>query len=167
MMALVKTVVNSAATVAATKASKDQRDQRSGRGGRRQPQRGEARDEEQREGGDPGLAPAAPVGERAEKRAADGDEDAGGGGGVAPQRLAAGAIADDGVGEVGREQEGEDQRVVGLGRPVEQHPRDEGAHAARLRSRAGAPFCVTGAAPAGSGSCMVASPSGRCPGLFC
>ena len=46
---------------------------------------------------------------------------------IAPQRLPARAVADDDVGEVGREQEGQDQRVEGLRRPVEQHPGDAGA----------------------------------------
>ncbi len=85
------------------------------------------------------TAPRAPVAvasrERAEERAADGDEDAGNGGGVAPQFLAAHRVADDDVGEIGREQEGEDQRVDGLRGPVEQYPRDERARRRGLGRR--------------------------------
>ena len=36
-------------------------------------------------------------------------------------------VADEAVHEIGREQEGDDQRVEWLGRPVEQHPADERA----------------------------------------
>ncbi len=128
MIALVNTVVNSAAAVAATNAMQDERDHRHRGAGHREPERREAGDEEEREERDPGLARAAPVGERAEQRAADRDQDAGRGGRVAPQRLPVRRIADDGIREIGREQERQHQRVVGLRRPVEEHPRDERSH---------------------------------------
>ena len=94
---------------------------------RRDPQRRHGGGEHDGEDGDPRLALSAPVGKGAEKRAARRDQNAGGRRAVAPQRLPARAVADDGVGEVGREQEGQDQRVEGLHGPVEQHPRDAGA----------------------------------------
>ena len=128
MIALVNTVVNSAAAVAATNATRTQRDHRHRGAGHREPKCREAGDEEEREERDPGLARAAPVGERAEQRAADRDQDAGGGGGVSPQRLPMRGIADDGIREIGREQERQHQRVVGLRRPVEEHPRYERSH---------------------------------------
>ena len=85
------------------------------------------------------LSVAATVGKGTEKRTADGNEDAGDGGAVAPQGLALGSVADDDVGEIGREEEGQDQRVERLHRPVEEHPRDarrqRSAHHGRGLSR--------------------------------
>ncbi len=60
------------------------------RAGCRDPQRGHGYGKHGREQGDPRLALAATVGKGAEKRTADGDEDAGHGRRVAPHRLALG-----------------------------------------------------------------------------
>ncbi len=55
-------------------------------------------------------------------------------GGIGPQRRAARRIVHEAVDEIGREQEGDDERVERLRRPVEQHPADQRALARRPRT---------------------------------
>ena len=70
-----------------------------------------------------------------------GDGGAGDGGGGAPERLAADRVGDDAGGEVGREDEGDDQRLERLVGPVEQHPGEDAA--AVWVGRHGAPVAVS------------------------
>ena len=53
----------------------------------------------------------------------------------APERLAGDRVADDGRGEVGGEDEGDDQGLERLVRPVEQHPGEDAAAVGRRRGR--------------------------------
>ena len=62
------------------------------------------------------------VGHRAEQRSPDGNDDGGSRLRITPDRSAASGIANDDIGEIGREQEDGDERIERLRGPVEQHP---------------------------------------------
>jgi hypothetical protein len=76
---------------------------------------------------DPALAVARRVRDRAEHRRQDGDDDAGDGSGQAPGELAGHGIVRHAGGEIGAEDEGDDDGEEGLGGPVEHHPAEEPA----------------------------------------
>ena len=71
---------------------------------------------------DPRLARAGLVGDRAQHRRHDGDDEAGGGDAVAPGRLSRGMIRRHARYEIGTEDEGGDDGEERLRRPIEQHP---------------------------------------------
>ena len=79
-----------------------------------------------------GLRGLAGIGDGAEHRRKRCGDQLGDAGGVGPQRRAARRIGHEAVDEIGREQEGDDERVERLGRPVEQHPADQRALSCRL-----------------------------------
>ena len=90
----------------------------------------QADDLDRREEADPRLARAGLVGDRAEHRREDGDDEAGGGDAVAPGRLAHGRIARHARDEIGAEDEGRHDGEEWLRRPVEEHPAPDAAPAA-------------------------------------
>ena len=85
------------------------------------------------------------IGDGAEHRRERRGDQLGDAGGVGPQRRAARRIGHEAVDEIGREQEGDDERVEGLRRPVEQHPADQRALARRLATLARFARPATGA----------------------
>ena len=91
-------------------------------------------DHQQRaEAGDPRLAAAAGVGDRAQHRRQQRDHQAGGRGGKSPQRLPLRRIRRDEAREIRRKYKGRDQREIRLRGPIEEDPADDGG-AARIFS---------------------------------
>ena len=90
-----------------------------------EPQPAKPHDQQHRESGDPRLSREAGIGDGAEDRRKDRSDQLGAAGGIGPQRGAKRRILDEAVHEIGREQEGDDEGVEGLRRPVEQHPAGE------------------------------------------
>ena len=92
-------------------------------------------DHQQRaEAGDPRLAAAAGVRNRAQHRRQQRDHQAGGRGGKSPQRLPLRRIRRDEAREIGRKYKGGDQREIRLRGPIEEDPADDGG-AARIFPR--------------------------------
>ena len=98
---------------------------------------------------DPGLAPAAGVGDGAQERRHQRDDDACCGLGITPQRLALHRVADHEGGEIGREDEGRDEGEEGLIGPIEHRPAELAALRGLAQDRhpfhppvSGVPRCV-------------------------
>ena len=101
-------------------------------------------DQQHGETGDPRLPREAGIGDGAENRRKDRRDQLGAAGGIGPQRGAERRILDEAVHEIGREQEGDDEGVEGLRRPVEQHPAGKRERAGPLRRLGPAlPFTLT------------------------
>ncbi len=98
-----------------------------GAAGRRKPQAEQPDHQQHGEEGDPRLAVLARVGDGAEHGRKRGGDQLGNAGGVGPQRRAPRRIGHEAVDEIGGEQEGDDEGVERLRRPVEQHPADQRA----------------------------------------
>ena len=132
-MALLNTVASSAPMMASAK-------ERSTSGampvspGNGEPQPAQAYDQQHRESGDPRFPWEPGIGDGAEDRRKERSDQLGAAGGIGPQRGAERRILDEAVHEIGREQEGDDEGVEGLRRPVEQHPAGERERAGLLRS---------------------------------
>ena len=106
----------------------DQHDRREiGAAGSGKPQAEQPDHQEHGEEGDPRFAVLACIGDGAEHRRKRRGDQFGDAGGVGPQRRAMRRIGHEAVDEIGREQEGDDERVERLRRPVEQHPADQRA----------------------------------------
>ena len=93
-----------------------------GRSGEPQQRRGN--DADKRETHDPRFAAAADIGDGAQRRAQQGDDQPARADGIAPDRLAPDLVADDRDREIGREDKGDDQRGERRVRPIEQRPRE-------------------------------------------
>ncbi len=125
-MALVNTVASSAPMRG--KPEGDEHDRRKiGASGSGKPQTAEPDNEHDGEDGDPGLARLAGIGDGAEHRREHRGDQLGDAGGIGPQRRAPRRIGHEAVDEIGREQKGDDERVEGLRRPIEQHPAEQRA----------------------------------------
>jgi hypothetical protein len=98
----------------------------------------EADHQQRAEAGDPRLAAAAGIRNRAQHRRQQRDHQAGGRGGKSPQRLPLRRIRRDEAGEIGRKHKGGDQREIRLRGPIEENPADDGG-AARIFPRISAP----------------------------
>ena len=96
------------------------------------PQQPAADHADDREPEDPWLAWSGCVGDGAQHRRCERDQQAAYACRVTPQFLALDRIGRDRVGEIRREHEGDDQRVERLLRPVEQHPAPDAAPAGSL-----------------------------------
>ena len=107
-----------------------------GAAGRREPQAEQPDHQQHGEEGDPRLAVLARVGDGAEHGRKRGGDQLGNAGGIGPQRGALRRIGHETVDEIGREQEGDDEGVERLRRPVEQHPADQRALSRLLRELA-------------------------------
>ena len=104
-----------------------------GAAGSREPQAEQPDHQQHGEEGDPGLAVLARIGDGAEHRRKRRGDQLGDAGGIGPQRRAMRRIGHEAVDEIGREQEGDDERVERLRRPIEQHPADQRALSCQLR----------------------------------
>ena len=87
-----------------------------------EPQPAKPHDQQHREACDPRLARESGIGDRAEDRREKRCNQLGAAGGIGPQRGAKRGVSNKAVHEIGAEQEGDDERVERLRRPVEQHP---------------------------------------------
>ena len=94
-------------------------DRRSG-----EPQQRRGNDADKREAHDPRLAAPADIGDGAQRRAQQGNDQSARADGIAPDRLAPDLVADDRDREIGREDKGDDQRGERRVRPIEQRPRE-------------------------------------------
>ena len=103
-----------------------------------EPKQHGADDKQKAEAGDPGLAPAGRIGDRAEHRRQQRDHEAAGCGRVTPHRLSRHGVRGDIGREVRREHKGRDQREIGLRGPVEEQPADDRRTRRISRSSAGA-----------------------------
>src|SRR5690606_2991480 len=90
-------------------------------------ERGRCDEADQRQGGQPGLPAPGAVGDGAERGAEEGDRDPGDGHPDPPGGSAQLGRFGDRQGEVGREDEGDDDGREGRVRPVEQEPGGDGA----------------------------------------
>ena len=102
-----------------------QRQNHAGVAGLAEPHQRGADHQQRAERGDPRLAAAAGVRDRAQHRRQQRDHQPRRRGGKAPHRLPAGGIGGHMGGEIGREHEGGDQREVRLRGPVEEDPADD------------------------------------------
>ena len=85
---------------------------------------GRGNDADKREAHDPRLAAPADIGDGAQRRAQQGNDQSARADGIAPDRLTPDLVADDRGREIGREDKGDDQRVERRVRPIEQRPRE-------------------------------------------
>ncbi len=88
-----------------------------------EPQQRSRRSNQKCEHGDPGLAPAAGIGDGADEGRQQGDHEPAIALDIAPQGLATHGITDQNIGEIGREDVDRDEKDVGNAREVEQRPR--------------------------------------------
>ena len=123
-MALLNTVASSAPDDGEREGQKHER-RHAGLPRDGEPEAAQANDQQHRESRDPRLARETGIGDGAEDRREKRCNQLGAAGGIGPQRGAKRRIADEAVHEIGAEQEGDDERVEGLRRPVEQHPAGE------------------------------------------